>query len=155
MGTQPYECATHQGIVHFKREKCMVRDRYRYRYRKPRIMSAPQDEQTFLINFNLTDERCLAIRVVRDTKCHMITTEPMALKIRFDIQVLWIYKHVSRTNYACQPRFYGVFLPYKSILEDRMGLINCLFLSSLKRLPISEIIGLVSSMIIKPPSNCG
>ena len=42
-------------------------------------MSVPQDEQTFLINFNLINERCLAIRVVRDTERHMVTTEPMFL----------------------------------------------------------------------------
>ena len=36
-------------------------------------MSVLQDEQTFLINFNLINERYLAIRVVRDAKCHMIT----------------------------------------------------------------------------------
>ena len=34
-----------------------------------------QDEQTFLINFNLINELCLAIRVVCDTEDHMITGE--------------------------------------------------------------------------------
>ena len=53
-------------------------------------MSVPQDEQTFLINFNLINEQCLTMRVVCDTKRYMITTEPMALEISFDIQVLWI-----------------------------------------------------------------
>ena len=53
-------------------------------------MSIPQDEQTFLINFNLRNERCLATQVVRDAERHMITTEPMALEIYFDIQALWI-----------------------------------------------------------------
>ena len=50
----------------------------------------PQDEPTFLINFNLINERCLAIRVVCDAKCHITTTEPMVLEICFDRQVLWI-----------------------------------------------------------------
>ena len=49
-----------------------------------------KDEPTFLINFNLISEQCLAIQVVHDTECHMITTEPMVLEIRFDIGVLWI-----------------------------------------------------------------
>ena len=44
---------------------------------------------TFLIHFNLINEQCLAIRVVHDAECHMITTEAI-LKIRFDRQVLWI-----------------------------------------------------------------
>ena len=52
--------------------------------------SAPQDEQTFLINFNLINERCLAIRVVRDAEYHVITTEPTVLEIHSDRQVLWI-----------------------------------------------------------------
>ena len=52
--------------------------------------SVPQDEQTFLINFNLINERCLAIRAVYDAKCHMIKTEPMVLEILFDRLVLWI-----------------------------------------------------------------
>ena len=47
------------------------------------------DEQTFLINFNLIKEPWSAVRVVWDTECHMITTEPMVLEICFDIQVLW------------------------------------------------------------------
>ena len=47
-------------------------------------------QQTFLINFNLINERCLAIWVVCYAKCQVIITEPMVLKIRFDIQVLWI-----------------------------------------------------------------
>ena len=37
--------------------------------------SVAQDEQTFLINANPMNQRCLAIQVVRDTKRHMITTE--------------------------------------------------------------------------------
>ena len=41
-------------------------------------MSVPQDEQTFLISFNLINEQCLAIGVVRDDECHVITTAPMA-----------------------------------------------------------------------------
>ena len=41
--------------------------------------SVPQDEQTFLINFHLINERCLTIRVVRDAEHHMITTESMVL----------------------------------------------------------------------------
>ena len=53
-------------------------------------MSVLQDKQTFLLNFNLINERCLAIRVVHDAEHHMITTEPMVLEICFDIQVLWI-----------------------------------------------------------------
>ena len=53
-------------------------------------MSVPQDEQTFLIKFNLINELCLAVRVGSDAECHMITTEPMVLEICFDIQVLWI-----------------------------------------------------------------
>ena len=39
--------------------------------------SVPQDEPTF--HFNLINERCLAIQVVRDAECHMTTTEPMVL----------------------------------------------------------------------------
>ena len=51
----------------------------------------PQDEQTFLKNFNLINERCLAIQVICDAQHHMMTaTEPMVLEIRFDMQVLWI-----------------------------------------------------------------
>ena len=53
-------------------------------------MSVLQDEQTFLIKFNLINERCFAIQVVCDAECHMITTEPVVLEIHFDIQVLWI-----------------------------------------------------------------
>ena len=53
-------------------------------------MSVPQDEQTFLINFNSINERSLAIRVACDAERHMITTEPMGLEICFDIQVLWM-----------------------------------------------------------------
>ena len=49
-----------------------------------------QDQQTFLINFNLINERRLAIRVVCVPECHVITTEPVVLEIRFDIRVLWI-----------------------------------------------------------------
>lgn len=30
------------------------------------------------------------MRGVRDAQCHVITTEPMILDIRFDIRVLWI-----------------------------------------------------------------
>ena len=40
-------------------------------------------KETFLINFNLINERCLAIQVVRDAKRHMITTEPMILSLSF------------------------------------------------------------------------
>ena len=54
------------------------------------MSSVPQDEQTFLINFNLLNEQRLAIRVVRDVERHMITTEPKVPEIRFDIKVLWI-----------------------------------------------------------------
>ena len=53
-------------------------------------MSVLQDEQTFLINFNLINECYLAIPVVRGTERHVITTEPMVFEIRFDRQVLWI-----------------------------------------------------------------
>ena len=53
-------------------------------------VSVPRDEQTFLINFNLRNERCLAIRGVGDAECHVITIEPMVLEICFDIQVLWL-----------------------------------------------------------------
>ena len=42
-------------------------------------VSILQDKQTFLINFNLINERCLAIRVVCDAKCHMIIIEIIAL----------------------------------------------------------------------------
>ena len=52
--------------------------------------SVPQDEQAFLKKFNLINERWLAIRVARDAECHLITTEPMVLKIHFDAQVLGI-----------------------------------------------------------------
>ena len=65
-------------------------------------MSVPQDEQAFLINFTLINERCLAIRVVHDAKSHMITTEPKVLEIHFDIGVLWITsmfpEHIMLTN---------------------------------------------------------
>ena len=54
------------------------------------LTSVLQDKQTFLINFNLINNRCLATRVVCDTERHMITTEPMVLEIHFDIQALWI-----------------------------------------------------------------
>ena len=37
------------------------------------------DEQTLLINFNLINKRRLAIRVVHDAGCHVITTAPMVL----------------------------------------------------------------------------
>ena len=40
-------------------------------------MTALQNEQTFLINFNLMNKLFLAIQVVRDAEYHMITTEPM------------------------------------------------------------------------------
>ena len=49
-----------------------------------------QKKQTFLINFNLIRELCLAIQVVHDAERHLITTEPMVLEICFDIQVVWI-----------------------------------------------------------------
>ena len=53
--------------------------------------SVLQEEQTSLIHFNLINERCLAVRgAAREAKYHMITTEPMVLKIRFDVQVLWM-----------------------------------------------------------------
>ena len=52
--------------------------------------SVPQDEPTFLINYNLISERCLAVRVVPDAEHHTVTTEPAVLGIRLDIQVLWI-----------------------------------------------------------------
>ena len=42
-------------------------------------MSVPQDKQTFAIDFNVINERNLAIRVVPDAECHMITTDPMVL----------------------------------------------------------------------------
>lgn len=48
-------------------------------------MSVPRDEQTSLIDFNLINEPCLAIQVVRDAECHVITTEPVVLDVRFDI----------------------------------------------------------------------
>ena len=41
--------------------------------------SVPQEEGTFLVNFNLINEQCLAIQVVRDAKHHIITTELMVL----------------------------------------------------------------------------
>ena len=50
----------------------------------------PQDERTFLINFNLINERRLAVRVISDAECHMITPEPTALEILFDIRALWM-----------------------------------------------------------------
>ena len=40
-----------------------------------------QDEQTFLINFNLINEWCLGIRVVHDAEYHVITSEPMVLSL--------------------------------------------------------------------------
>ena len=53
-----------------------------------RSARVPQDQQAFLINVNLVNERCLlATRVVRDAERHVITPEPMVLEIRFDIQV--------------------------------------------------------------------
>ena len=36
-------------------------------------MSVLQDEQTFLTTFYLINEPCLAIQVVCDTECHVIT----------------------------------------------------------------------------------
>ena len=42
-------------------------------------VSVLQDEQTSLRSFNLINERCLAIRVVRDAERHMTTTGPMVL----------------------------------------------------------------------------
>ena len=42
------------------------------------------------MNFNLINEPCLTVRVVCDAECHVITTEPLVLELRFDIQVLWI-----------------------------------------------------------------
>ena len=50
----------------------------------------PQDEQTLPLNFNLVNKRCLAVRTVRVTERHVLTTEPMVLEIRFDTQVLWV-----------------------------------------------------------------
>ena len=35
----------------------------------------PQDEQSLLMNFNLTNKLCLTIQVVYDAECHMITTD--------------------------------------------------------------------------------
>ena len=52
-------------------------------------MRVPQHEQTFIRHFNLINEQCLAI-LVHDTEYHMITTEPMVLEIRFNVQMLWI-----------------------------------------------------------------
>ena len=49
-----------------------------------------QDEQTCLINFNLINQQCLAMRVVPDPEGHMITTDSMVLEIRSDIGVLWM-----------------------------------------------------------------
>ena len=60
------------------------------RLRVTHSTSVSQDKQTFLINFNLINEWCLAIWVVRDAERHMLTTESMVLEICFDIQVLWI-----------------------------------------------------------------
>ena len=40
--------------------------------------------------FNLISERGLAVWVELDAECHVITTEPMVLEIRFDRGVLWI-----------------------------------------------------------------
>ena len=51
---------------------------------------APQDEETFLVNFNLINERRLAIRVVHDAEHRTTTAEPMVLEVRFDIRVLWM-----------------------------------------------------------------
>ena len=42
------------------------------------------------MNFNLINERCLAIGAVCEAERHMITAEPMVLEICFDIGVLWI-----------------------------------------------------------------
>ena len=42
------------------------------------------------MNFNLINEPCLTVRVARDAECHVITTEPLVLELRSDIQVLWI-----------------------------------------------------------------
>lgn len=49
-----------------------------------------KDEQTFIIHFTLMNQRCLAIRVVCDVECHLITIEPMVLESCFDIRVLGI-----------------------------------------------------------------
>ena len=49
--------------------------------------SVPEDEQTFLINFNLINEWGLAIWVGPDTKCHMITTGLMVLSFSLSLSV--------------------------------------------------------------------
>ena len=49
-----------------------------------------QDEQIFLMNFNLINERRLETPVIPDAERPMITAEPMVLEICFDIRVLWI-----------------------------------------------------------------
>ena len=51
-------------------------------------MSVLQDKQTFLINFNLINKRCPAIRVVRDVKCHMNTTEAVVLSLTAGLWVI-------------------------------------------------------------------
>lgn len=53
-------------------------------------MRVPQDEQEFLTTFHLIKGRCLAIRVVHDAECHVITTEPMVLEVHSERQPLWI-----------------------------------------------------------------
>lgn len=97
--------------------------------------SIPQDEQAFVINFNLINERHLAIWVVHDVGCHTITTEPKVLEVHFDIQVFWVTimfpERTGLTNHSftvfhllcqwfrildlCQPK-YGI------LSETRTGL---------------------------------
>ena len=70
-----------------------------------------QDEQTLLINFNLMNERYLAIEAVCDTKHQMITTEPMVLEISFDTQVLWITSMFPERILLANQGFTVYFLP--------------------------------------------
>ena len=72
-------------------------------------LSVPQEEQTFIINFNLINEQCLAIWVVHDAECHTIMTEPMVPEIHFVMYTSALdCKHISRANYAHSPRFYWI-----------------------------------------------
>ena len=65
--------------------------------------SISQDKQTFLLNFNLTNEQRFAIGVVYAAKHHVVTTEPMVLEIWYSSAL--DYKHASGTNYAHKPSF--------------------------------------------------
>ena len=78
-----------------------------------------QDEQTFLINFNLINERCLAIRVVRDAECHMITTEPMVLSLSLSLSPSLRVCGWSSPMLGCSVSGHGVW--QRSVIFQNVG----------------------------------